>query len=496
MPTRTLRDVARALHLLARPLAAGAALSILAACASGRGATGGAGDLAGLPPVPAVRGAIDLRVRWPEANAAVGVRDSTFVFGSVGTGDATLRVNGAPVPVAANGAFVAFLPVPPAGAPSYEFVVTRGGPSRRRAVPVRVPLRRVLPAEGALVVDSASASPGGRLLLRGDDPVRVTVRAPRNARAWLAPAEAPSTTSGTPPAPRALVDAGAVAATAVPSAPGDAATLWVLDAPARLLAGDVGARARIVVARGADTVSLPLARVELIDAPTAAGTSTRRFARLGRATGDTDRVVVGRPVPEGTYKWFFLPGTPVEVTGARGDATRVRLDRDLEVWVDTDTANVVSLPVGWAPPTRVAGGARVVPDSQWVDLFIPLAERPPYLVTERGRDLELVLYGTQLSPDILPITGTATDSLVRQVIWEPESSERVRVTLRLARDPYGYQVLWDAARRGSPASPSSSMRGIRRAARRGPPGCGSRWRCCRWPSACRRSCASAARTSS
>lgn len=447
------------------------ALVLLAnACASARGpaTAGGAGPAdgpVGLPPVPSVTGRpLEIRVVSPGAQASVGPRDSTFVFGSVGSGDATLTINGAAVPVAPNGAFLAFLPVPPAGAPRYELVATRGAETARRTVPVRVPVRRVLPATGRLAVDSGSVSPAGRSVLRADEPVRVTVRAPRNAGAWLAlagDARVPMVDAVAARGPTASVSASASAP------PGDdAATTWVTEVPARALAA--ASEPRVLVARGADTVRLRLGRVSLV----ASGDSARPardWVQLGRvaAVPDTDRAVVGRPTPDGTYKWFFAPGTPVERTGAQGGAVRVRLDQQLEVWVDS--GEVVALPVGWSPPRRVAGGARVAPAAEWVDLLVPLAERPPYQILERGREIDLVLYGTTLSPDILPIWGTATDSLVRQVVWEQEATDRVRVTLRLSEEPFGYLAMWDAARGGfvlrvrrTPAvDPARPLRGMR-----------------------------------
>ena len=94
----------------------------------------------------------------------------------------------------------------------------------------------------------------------------------------------------------------------------------------------------------------------------------------------------------------------------------------------------------------MAGAGRVVPAAGWVDLVLPLGDRVPYQVVERGRDVDLVLHGAVLSPEILRVEGTAGDSLVRQVVYEQEATDRVRVTLRLSRDPYGYLVLYDPAR--------------------------------------------------
>src|SRR5437762_5633022 len=56
-----------------------------------------------LPPIPLIEGQLAPRVVYPEANAVIPVRDSNFIFGSVGNGHATLTINGAPVPVAPNG---------------------------------------------------------------------------------------------------------------------------------------------------------------------------------------------------------------------------------------------------------------------------------------------------------------------------------------------------------------------------------------------------------
>ncbi len=437
MHFRPLRARPAAPLLRYAPIAA--LLFLVAGCARGPLVAAPAATLAapdgGLPAVPRTTGALDIRVVSPGAQQSVGPRDSTFIFGSVGSGDATLTINGAAVPVAPNGAFLAFLPVPSAAAPRYELVATRGAETARRTIAVRVPTRRVLPAVGRLAVDSGSVAPAGRSRLRADEPVRVSVRAPRNASVWLA-------TTGDARVP--LVDAAAARGVAPTSTGDDAGTTWVTELPARALAA--APEARLVIARAADTVRLRVGRVTLAGGRSVDG--PRDWVQLGRpaALPDTDRVIVGRPVPDGTYRWFFSPGTPVERTGTQGASTRVRLDQQLEVWVDS--SDVVTLPAGWSPPRRVAGGARVTPAAGWVDLLIPLAERPPYQVIERGREIDLVLYGTSLSPDILPIWGTATDSLVRQVAWDQEASDRVRVTLRLDRPVYGYLVLWDAARGG------------------------------------------------
>src|SRR5690606_18220993 len=64
-------------------------------------------------------------------------RDSTFIYGSTATGEATLWINGDPVPVQPNGAFLAYLPVPADGV--YRLRAVAGGETASLEVRVVVP---------------------------------------------------------------------------------------------------------------------------------------------------------------------------------------------------------------------------------------------------------------------------------------------------------------------------------------------------------------------
>jgi N-acetylmuramoyl-L-alanine amidase len=92
-----------------------------------------------LPPVPEVRGPLQITVAYPRPEQLLTVRDSNFIFGSVGTGDAALRINGVAVPVWPNGAFMGWLPVPPDSAQRYELLASSGTERARLILPVRVP---------------------------------------------------------------------------------------------------------------------------------------------------------------------------------------------------------------------------------------------------------------------------------------------------------------------------------------------------------------------
>src|SRR5687768_614613 len=92
-----------------------------------------------LPPVPAVRGPLQITVTYPKPEQLLTVRDSNFIFGSVGTGDAALRINGIAVPVWPNGAFMGWLPVPPDSAPRYELLAGNRTETARFILPVKIP---------------------------------------------------------------------------------------------------------------------------------------------------------------------------------------------------------------------------------------------------------------------------------------------------------------------------------------------------------------------
>jgi N-acetylmuramoyl-L-alanine amidase len=279
-----------------------------------------------LPPIPHVSGPPVITVVYPRAGATIAVRDSNFILGSVGTGDAALTINNAPVPVEPNGAFLAWLPVPDSATSRYDLVAIEGADTVRYTQPVRI---------------------------------------------------APSDT--------------------------------------------------------VDTVAAPLPPFP----------DSGQFEAIGLpATPDTDRMIIARPTPAGTYKWFFFPGTAFQITGRSGNFIRVRLDSSLDAWISAADAHLGPGAIV-PPPRRVVTAARVSSSAGYVDFILPLSDRPPYEVEENGSDLILTLYSTKVAIDL--IQYEAKDSLVRTVSWDQVTNDRARITVHLSRRPYGYLSIWDDA---------------------------------------------------
>jgi N-acetylmuramoyl-L-alanine amidase len=363
-----------------------------------------------LPAVPLIEGPVAPKLVFPSANQNISVRDSNSVFGSVGNGHATLTINGAPVTVAPNGTFLAYLPVPPPTDPNYVVVARAGADSARVVVPVRVPPARPdLALTGPLIVDTSSVAPRGTThLLRDDEPLRVSVRAPANAIAWAS--------LGGAMHPLASVG-GDQFATDVPF-------------------GAFRNGGTLFIARGRDTVRFSMPKL------TPLGQNSSHLVSLGDASAlaDLDTNIIGRSTPSGTYKWMFLPGTIVQETGRSGDNVRVRLDAQLEMWVDS--ASVHTLPSNYPTPRRVVGAMALVPSPEWVDVVMPVSSPPPYLIEQELGRIVLTLYGTEATPEVIKFLQN--DSLVRMINWVPETSDRVRFTLELSQPLYGYLVMFDS----------------------------------------------------
>src|SRR4051812_31741962 len=134
-----------------------------------------------LPPVPDVRGPVKISVVYPKPEQLLTVRDSNFIFGSVGSGDAALRINGVAVPVWPNGAFMGWLPVPPDSAPQYELLARGPTGAERLILPVKIPPLPDTTRRDSLVGDTLKAVPSPDTLAPIPGNMYVALGAPGSA---------------------------------------------------------------------------------------------------------------------------------------------------------------------------------------------------------------------------------------------------------------------------------------------------------------------------
>lgn len=385
----------------------------------------------------------------PDSTVRIQSRDSAFLLGSVSRGDASLIVNGRPVPLHPGGGWIAWLPLEDDSIARFDLVATAGTELVRATY--RVPLApRYRPPWSGPWIDTMSFTPSGDMWVAPDEGFTLSVRAIPGAAVRLVapdgrtvemvpdlrprPVPAGERAFGTVPRPepgRPLEDRY-VATWIGPFGPdpgpvfgqtsraGLPDSLWVR---VEVVADGDTASARWPLRVG--TVDPGRPRVVVVDDDTA-------------ATGLTDSLLAGRAVPYGTYHWFFPTGTVAAVSGRLNDQVRLRLSSRSAAWVDA--VDVHALPAGTPPPRGGVGSLRVFPGVGAVTLRIPLPARIPFLVDETERTLRLTLYG--VAADMDWIQYGEGDPLVRLVTFAQPAADETEITVELSEPVWGYRTRW------------------------------------------------------
>jgi N-acetylmuramoyl-L-alanine amidase len=409
-----------------------------------------------LPEVPIAGGPLAIRVVYPPPDGMVRARDSSFLLGSVGTGAARLTINGYPVRVWPNGAWLAWIPLPHDSLMRFRIAARTATDSSVLDYTVRRAGWRPPPGP-ELWLDSASLAPRGRvwwpageyltLSARASEGAQVRLRLPDGTVVQLLPEsrleEVPEairvfdrdTTKLAATSVRRDRYVGVLRGRSVGPSPGPVLpSPWVPPVAVGLLPDSV-TWGVVEAIRGADTVRArwPL-QIGLLD-------TLPVIAELDddtTGTGLTDRITVGRAVPGGTYHWFFPNGTRARVSGRLNGDLRLRLAPESEAWIAAAEARPVP---GLTAVPAVVGSLRLTPMKDRVRVRVPLSYRVPFKVTESDRSLTLRLYDAL--GDVNWIQYGASDTLIRRVVWDQNDRNEVSLTLELARSLWGYHARWE-----------------------------------------------------
>lgn len=462
-----------------------------------------------LPPVPEVRGPLALGVVYPPAGAIVDVRDSSFIFGTAGSGDAQVTVNGVPALVWPNGAWVAWLPFPRDSLMHFDLVARRGADSTRLDWVVRRPVR-FTPPPAPVWIDSTSLAPRGRVWAGAGEYIPLSARAAEGATVrlrlpdgTLVPLSADTQPIDVPDGIRAFdrdtqnlatqvradryrgvlrgrrvgPDPGPVLRPIPAPAPVDTAVAAALKAPAPsvppppVIPSPGSPSAAVAAApddfpvleaiRGADTarVRWPLSVSVLDTLPVVAELNDDLNGR-----GGTDSITYGRAAPGATYVWPFPTGTRALVSGRVNDDLRLRLAPGLDAWISAADAH--PLPPGTPAPRATIGSLTLSPAPQLgrTSVRIPVGQRLPFQVEERDGGLRLRLYGAVGNLNWIRYGPVTQDSLVRRLEWHQEPGDQVVIDLSLAAPLWGYRARWDRndlvldIRRPPPIEPSHPLK--------------------------------------
>jgi N-acetylmuramoyl-L-alanine amidase len=421
-----------------------------------------------LPAVAPVRGPLALRVVYPAPDAVLQVRDSTFLFGTAGSGDAEVTVDGQAARVWPNGAWLAYVALPADSVLRLRIEARRGAESSL----LEYPLRRSLPDAGRLTVgaawlDSLSLAPTGRLWLAGGEYLTLGVRAAEGATVRLRLPD--GTVLPLSPQPQPLEVPPSVRAF-----DGDTTRLhmpvlrdrYVGLVRGRALGPDPGVMLPVAPLASVGAPAWPPASATAGTAPpdsvwpvieAIVGTDTARarwplqvamldtlpvVAELdddSTGTGMTDSLTVGRGVPGGTYAWFFPTGTRAAVTERRNGDVRLRLSQAAEAWVPA--IDVRPLSSGGPAPRAIVGSVRVTRGADRATVRIPLSQRAPFRIEETERSVVVTFYGA--AGDVDWIRYGPADSIIRRVSWRQAAADEVALTFELEQSVWGYRARWD-----------------------------------------------------
>jgi N-acetylmuramoyl-L-alanine amidase len=387
-----------------------------------------------------VIGPLAIKVIYPTENQLIQSKDSNFIFGSVGNGDAALLINGVSAPVWPNGAFMAWLANPPASSPKYELIAAVGRDTVRYVRPVKIAPQ---PAPAPVATDTM----GGRDTTRvGRDTARVAPDTARKTAVELAPVYATLIGPSTAPSDTDRVVTG--------YAPTGGIERWFL------FPGTVVKVTSLTKDTG--YVELDSTRTIAIE---------RKDLRLPPMPGDTAKPAAVAPLAP--QPGAPAPKTPAPVT------TPPPVTTAPPVMTPPPT---VSLPVVTAPPgARRAGDVRITPAAEWTDFAIPVSEKPAHLLEEDTTGIPtavtLTLYGTTgVSRPATPVT--ATNSYVASYTVQ-QAGPSLRYTFTLKGPVYGYQPLWENGafllriRRPPTIDPVDPLRGLTIAVDAGHPPAGA-----------------------
>ena len=415
------------------------------------------------PTTAPARAPLQLSIVYPGPTDVVQAHDSCFLFGAVrgGAGPVTLSVNGTPVRVFANGAWIAWLPLPDDTLAVFRLVARADGDSALQDWTARIAPRFRPPAGRAAWIDTTSFTPAGTVALPLGEGIRLAVRAAPGATVWLRlpwGAAIPFLPDTLPGEPAWGVRAFATVTAAYRLPP--AADRYVAWLPAAALCPDgKAACATLEVIAGRDTATArwPLS-VGLVDL------TFPSVVVLNDDTahvGTTDSLTPGKAVPWGTYNWFFPTGTTSVLSGRWNDQVRLQLSQHAVAWVNA--SDVVPLPAGTPPAGGVVGSVRLEPGPAAVTLRVPLPGKLPFQVTEQERSLTLRVYGA--GSDINWMQYGRTDPLVTRMSYAQPTADEVTITLDLARRVWGYRTRFDGrdllleVRRPPQVDPERPLRG-------------------------------------
>jgi N-acetylmuramoyl-L-alanine amidase len=383
-----------------------------------------------------VSGPISLYVEYPDSLQRITARDSNFVFGTIGTGDATLIIDGEFVDVEPNGAFLAWLPVPAAtrgDTAEYHLVARRGAAVDSLLHPIRVPTSQGSTWDEGQLLDPDGLGVRTELWAYPDESISIELRAIPEAEVELVAGRTRIALESGPRSDRRVLTLSADELYRTACVPEDCNWADLADS----LRMEV--RAKLGDDEQTEPLILPLRVLDPIHPPVV------RLRDVPDEVNGNDGMVVARPAAFGPYRWRFPDGTRAVVDFRVGDRIRLRLAPGLNAWVTAE--DVEFLPGETPAPGSAVGDLRFEPRSDRVSLAIPLASALPLEVTQPDdRTLEITLYGATGVTNRVSLGPSPRR--VEWAEWTQQAGRTWRLRVRLTGPVWGWRARYEETETG------------------------------------------------
>lgn len=399
---------------------------------------------------------LSIKVVYPESLRAIGPVDSNFIFGSVTPG-AKLAINGAPVEVYKNGAFLTFLPLGE-GPFVYHLEAEKKGKKAFLDWPVLVsPKPRPIPPD-SLAIRFGSSSPTDSIFAYPGEIINVTFSGTPGLQAFFnvegMEGEFPMAETVLPPrSPDTLAgDNSIFGQGALPESTGSGFYTGLFRLPDKKLEG-----AKIVVHLIKSDTGRELPGIGSRLPPVAVGEAmlsrcaveTLRAAvtvwdsSIPRVAELDDSVSVLRSAPNAGYVAIFQPkGVRALLTGRIGRYVKLKLAETQTAWAPDSL--ITELPPGTPAPSGFVSYVRTFDSGKWVKVVFTIGRKLPFRVEEDPLlpRLSLYIYSAQSRADWIRYDGTA--GFIKNIRWVQAESDIFRADIDLdAAALWGYDAFYE-----------------------------------------------------
>jgi len=410
------------------------------------------------PPAPGPNPPV-INIIYPKEGQIVNAKDSSFIIGNI-TPRSELKINGLPVRVYRNGAFLGFVPLTP-GDFTFELMATNEGGTTIRTLAVKVPLPVIPTPPDSFRIEPEGKLPDVNMLLTAGDLIQVKFRGTPNQKAffkienltdWLPMAETGVKTESLPgnfvfgsgQLSDSLLSEGIYSGSYLVKATDKADSSEIFFRLIKSVAVEKDSLGKFLsvnkmIKKGCpDTVNFSMCVYD-----SAAGRLTITQWDVPQIVELTDTTQIARTGPNLGYSLLFQPqGVKAVATAKIGTWVRLKLSETEVAWVAEE--KIKYLPAGTPFPKSSISFIKNESSSDKTKLIFNLSEKLPFKVEQSTNPPALTLTIYYATSNVNFIRYDAKRKFIENIQWmQPERRVfQLKVLLRL-KQQWGYDVYYE-----------------------------------------------------